>query len=126
MAFQFCTILISCRGSEDKVSIGMVSKISQVGEDNNKTTKKITNNLISDPEQDTTNTISIHVGEHDKITLRQEEIKLENICDELSEFVIAGKGIYLTCEKATLCKTYLKVYKAIKGCILTLKDEKAS
>lgn len=76
-------------------------------------------------EQDTANTVRLHVGTDDIVTLEHQRIETDEICNELKPALIDGKGIYLTNERGTNYGLYLETYRAIKGCVTATRAEKS-
>ncbi|MBK8670049.1 MAG: hypothetical protein IPN89_11535 [Saprospiraceae bacterium] len=75
--------------------------------------------------QDTSNTVKIHVSPDDKITFEGIFLEKHEICQYLKPKIIQKKGVYFTNERNTKYKLYLDVYNELKDCFLTLRNEKA-
>lgn len=86
----------------------------------NITLPEFTNNY-----QDTNKIVKLFVNKKDNIFLNEEQITLNQICEELNPHIINNFGIWLQNEKQTKYKTYLKIYKQIKLCYSELRDQKS-
>ena len=76
-------------------------------------------------EQDTTNTLKVHVNSNDEIFLENNKIELNQICSSIQSSIKNDKGIHLTNERATKYKFYLDVYNSMKECIDQLRNEES-
>lgn len=76
-------------------------------------------------EQDTTNTLKIHVNSNDEIILEKSKIELNQICSAIQSRIKNNMGIHLTNERATKYKFYLEVYNSIKDCIQQIRNKES-
>jgi len=76
-------------------------------------------------DQDTSNTVKIHVAANNKITYEGKMLEANEICKFITPQIIQKKGVYFHSERNTKYKIYLDVYNELKACFLFLRNEKA-
>ena len=76
-------------------------------------------------EQDTSNTVNIHVNSINEVFFINQRIEKNQICQFIKEPIEKGFGVHFTNDRTTKYKTYLEIYNGIKDCIQSLREDKS-